>query len=265
MLKRSKGVVGFWALVCLAGVTVEARQWPSMEWVEYENALTIEFPTPHTRWAKPYALGSVKVLFFGHKDNQKWMIWGPGTRYAAELIQRFDVEGDAVLVDPEVGPPNPKYSEEPGVYGGELGRRRLSRLLATPFDCFVFGREDLSSHLPDVSRKKVLQAVRDGAGLVLYGQIDEALCNGLTALDETPAFLAGLDVDCFTLGKGRVVAFRPGTGICGIVNRPRSSILPTSSEWTWPWTWILRPPVGPCCGPPGVPRTWCFRLRQKIR
>ena len=32
--------------------------------LEVDHALTLDFPTPHTDWAQPYALGTTRVLFF---------------------------------------------------------------------------------------------------------------------------------------------------------------------------------------------------------
>ncbi len=209
MRGNPKGTFGIWALVLLTGTAAAARQWHTEEWVEYENALTNEVPTPHTKWAKPYARGSVRVLFFGHKDSKRWMIWGPGTRFAVELMQRFDIDGDAVLVDPQVDTQDAaRNPEQLGVYGGEIGEKRLSRLLEMPYDCYVFGTDELPPHIPVDARDRILDQVRKGAGLIIKGKIDESLTGELTKLDDPPPAVSGLNADLYSLGEGRVVAYR---------------------------------------------------------
>lgn len=187
---------------------LEARPWPDAAWVEYENALTAEYRTPHTKWAKPYAHGRIRVLFFGLKDSKQWMIWGPGTRFAVELMQGFDIDGDAVLVDPEVDKPDPRNPEQLGVYGGEIGRQRLGRLLEESYDGYVFGDEKIFAHLPDTAKKKILDAVRKGAGLMVKSGICKALAQEAKPLKLRPAVTEGLEIDCFSIGKGRVAVYR---------------------------------------------------------
>lgn len=59
------------ALCCLLGLlllatsaTSRADMPPGPELLEAEHALSMEFETPHTKWAKPYAQGTTRVLFF---------------------------------------------------------------------------------------------------------------------------------------------------------------------------------------------------------
>ena len=63
--------------------------------LELDHALTLEVVTPHTDWAKPYALGKTRVLFFTLGVEYD------GTRSQArecvEVMQRFDVEAEAVF------------------------------------------------------------------------------------------------------------------------------------------------------------------------
>lgn len=58
--------------------------------LEVDHALTFDFATPHTKWAQPYALGKVRVLFFA--DGR-----GTNPRECAELMQRFDLDAQAVF------------------------------------------------------------------------------------------------------------------------------------------------------------------------
>jgi len=81
--------------LCLLARPMLAEELPA-EAIEAANALPLDFEMPHTtKWAKPYAGGSVKVLFFAQMNREVNI--GP-TRYAVELMQRFDFKGDAVLL-----------------------------------------------------------------------------------------------------------------------------------------------------------------------
>ncbi len=81
------------------GLSLLVRPMPAEELpaevLEAANALPVDFDTPHTKWAKPYAQGPLRVLFFAQMNTDVNV--GP-TRYAVELMRRFDLEGDAVLV-----------------------------------------------------------------------------------------------------------------------------------------------------------------------
>ena len=52
------------------------------------HTLSMEFETPHTDWAQPYAQGAVRVLFFS--DGR-----GTSPRHIIELMQRFDIRAEA--------------------------------------------------------------------------------------------------------------------------------------------------------------------------
>ncbi|MBM4081629.1 MAG: hypothetical protein FJ278_18135, partial [Planctomycetes bacterium] len=58
--------------------------------IEAEHNVVSEFVTPHTAWAKPYALGKTRALFFvrGH---------GTDPREVCELMQRFDLDAKMVF------------------------------------------------------------------------------------------------------------------------------------------------------------------------
>ncbi len=58
--------------------------------LEIDHALTFDFSTPHTEWARPYAKGKVRVLFF--TDGT-----GVNSRECVELMQRFDIDAKAVF------------------------------------------------------------------------------------------------------------------------------------------------------------------------
>ena len=61
--------------------------------VEIDNELSMAFETPHTKWAKPYALGPTRVLFFA-----PWYQGSTDGREIIELMQRFDLHADGIFV-----------------------------------------------------------------------------------------------------------------------------------------------------------------------
>ncbi|MBU4460356.1 MAG: hypothetical protein KJ579_07305, partial [Verrucomicrobia bacterium] len=126
--------------------------------LELDHRVESAFVTPHTAWAKPYALGKTRVLFF---------TWGRGLepREVVELSQRFDLDPKmafwARVVD----------SDREHWHGDEAGRRRIDRLLDERWDAFVFLNVTVD-RLPAEQQVRLLQAVVDGAGLVLVGVND---------------------------------------------------------------------------------------------
>ncbi|MCA9416685.1 MAG: hypothetical protein KC917_10455, partial [Candidatus Omnitrophica bacterium] len=54
--------------------------------IEINNDLSMAFETPHTKWAKPYALGSIRILFMA-----PWYQGSTDGREMIELMQRFDL------------------------------------------------------------------------------------------------------------------------------------------------------------------------------
>ena len=68
--------------VCLAAPSAAT---PTLE---QEQEIRTSFVTPHTPWAKPYAGGTTRVLFFSDYRNTQ-------AREIVELMQRFEVRADA--------------------------------------------------------------------------------------------------------------------------------------------------------------------------
>ena len=185
---------------------------PSLAEIEYQNALTTQFRIPHTKWAKPYARGKVRVLFFeqsqltsGSTDGfPQWF----GTMVdEAALAQRFDLDADAALFDPAAAGADGGPGKS-GIYGGLLGEQRLERLLETPYDCYVFSTETLIRRLPSAARDTIMQHARDGAGILINGEIGEDLESQVEPLGTVPPELAGLDITPYAMGNGRVAAYR---------------------------------------------------------
>lgn len=136
-------------------------------YLEDEHSLTPAFETPHTRWAKPYAGGPVRVLFFS-----PWYQGSTEAREIIELMERFDLQAEAV------------YQQKGGAligdgradwYGGdpEAGTKRALRLLERP-NAVLFINELKLGELPGSVREKIRQKVMQGTGLVLVGSGSEA-------------------------------------------------------------------------------------------
>jgi len=199
------------AVACLPTGRAAAAPVP-WDRIEAINAVVLDHETPHTKWARPYAGGRIRVLYIGALNGN---VNVAPTRSLVELIQRFDVEADAVLVLASKGDAYAvAYEGESGVYGGKPAELRLARLLETPYDCYLIRTHEIAGHIPLPALQTVLEHVRDGAGLVIpeleaYVKIDEHVKIGATASDAVPAALAGLEARAYTLGKGRIVTFKP--------------------------------------------------------
>ncbi|MEA3402418.1 MAG: alpha-amylase family protein [Armatimonadota bacterium] len=169
--------------------------------LEVDHALTFEFETPHTDWAQPYAGDTTRVLFF--TDGR-----GTNPRECVELMQRFDIEGEAVfwarIVD----------SAETHWHGGEIGEQRMLELLEQDWDCYVFLGLALDNMSPE-QQFKVLQPVTEGAGLVFVGSNDERVLTDENQITDLPPILAPGPVgDAYTVGQGRGIRLpaRPEIG-----------------------------------------------------
>lgn len=182
--------------------------------LELDHNVNSEFVTPHTVWAKPYAPGKVRVLFFSYGRDVE-------AREAIELKQRFDFELQTVywasIID----------SDRQEWHGGERGIQRMARLLTQKWDAFVFmgpgpqlGVQAVSPELmPTDEQYTLLKAVTEGAGLVLIGVDDRRVLKEKNQLKELPAALRDVEGSrAFTIMQGRGVrlpvrpkiTYRPG-------------------------------------------------------
>ena len=140
-------------VVILAFAMASAEAAPTLE---QEQEIRATFATPHTAWAKPYAGGTTRVLFFSDYRNTQ-------AREIVELMQRFDIQADAAyyyrLVD----------STRMQWHGGEEGIARIRRLLESgAHDVFLFNGVS-PDVLPAELKKDLLARVALGKGLVLVG------------------------------------------------------------------------------------------------
>ena len=165
-----------------------------------DHELSMEFVTPHTDWAQPYALGKVRLLYFGFASYRR----GTEARDVIELMQRFDLEAEAAWTG--------------GEFAFPAGEERIAGLLELPWDCFLFNGAPLTQ-LPTEAQDSVLQAVSAGAGLVLVGLDDERVVKPENRVAALPPFLANDPVgDAYEVGAGRAIRlparphieFRPG-------------------------------------------------------
>ncbi len=189
-------------ILTLAGLLVGATSWAQNDWfvptdpfsseVELDHNVKSEFVTPHTDWGSPWAQGRARVLFFVNGR-------GTAAREVVELAQRFDIDAQMVfwgrLID----------TSRDDWHGGDEGLQRIDRLLGEKWDAFVFlgiKLENLSSE----RQFRLLEAVADGAGLVISGYDDARLLKDSNRMDPVPPCLATGPVgDAFKLREGRGV------------------------------------------------------------
>jgi beta-galactosidase len=189
------------SVIALLSVSVSAYENSTRE-VEQWSALSDKFETPHTKWARPYAGGTLRVPQQGMQTR---------AREAVELRQRLDISDlDAVYEYNFYGA---------SWFGGTAGFRRIPRLLSKPYDVYVF--QDLTPGKvltwPDMPHEKLREAVRNGAGVVILGTDvnkykDEPVDHFAEKQEVQPddALLAGVPIEkAYRLGKGRIVEMPP--------------------------------------------------------
>ncbi len=160
--------------------------------LEADHNVRSEFATPHTAWAKPYVQGTTRVLFF---------INGRGTvpREVIELKQRFDLDPQMVFWTRVVDTTREEW------HGGENGVRRMARLLTEKWDAFVFFGTSLEK-VPVEQQYTLIQAVANGAGLMLVGTDDRRVLKDKNRLETLPPFLDDVaGAAAFTILNGRGV------------------------------------------------------------
>ncbi|MBL7649016.1 MAG: beta-galactosidase trimerization domain-containing protein [Candidatus Hydrogenedentes bacterium] len=191
------------AMRCLAAgicitlcATLRADVPSGPELLEAEHALSMEFETPHTKWAKPYAQGPTRVLFFA-----PWYQGSTEGREIIELMQRFDLEADAAYFAPGpkrlVGDGNPRWYGDP-----ELATKRVLRLMEKPYDVFFLNQVPLSG-LPDAVQTAIKSAVQAGAGLIYVGKDENWGQEVFTASESMPEAIKV--TKAFTAGEGRIL------------------------------------------------------------
>ena len=211
--RRSRRRPGLAAVLRLAALLAAvqarpARAAPYSDAFEYHSALPLTEPMPQTTaWARPYVRGPLRVLFFtGQNPNVNVL----PNRFVVELMQRFDIDGRAVLVQTGKGDAYAvNYAGGAGIVGEEAGLARLERLMREDYACYVFSGSELLGLIPATTRQQVLDRVRAGAGLLILDTAEEQSLTDVTIAAEAPSFLAGTGLQTGMLGQGRVVRGRP--------------------------------------------------------
>ncbi|MCX7598138.1 MAG: beta-galactosidase [Armatimonadetes bacterium] len=179
------------------------------EEVEEDCSLASSLVTPHKPWGKPLPGGPVRTLFFiytGPYDGT-WEDTGTRVREAVELLQRFDLQADAVLYCGS--------GEKWFFHGQKHGENRAERLLARPYALYVVAGFPFGK-LPGKFRYLVLSQVVKGAGLVCCGPgAAEYMTPQRQFAPTPPGLLEGLPlidgrrpedvVKAYRLGQGRGV------------------------------------------------------------
>ena len=162
--------------------------------LEGYSKLTMDYVTPHTPWARPNARGTLRGYCLIYTPNEGMMT---NAREAIELMQRLDVKLDASY--------RYEFYSQHG-FGGDGGERRVARLMANPYDVFIF-HDMQPTKLPASALQNAqvpfLAKVRAGAGVVLIGADDGNLFKDAKVIADMPAYLAGTGaVKVMTLDKG---------------------------------------------------------------
>ena len=191
------------------------------------DAMTREIVTPHVKLACPLAAGPVRVLVVGPRWHQ---------RETVELAQRLDMNYDTVSfsgADTLIDPRSLYLYNSYHVYGYPRKNEvdvlyDLSAKLAAERDCIVL-TGIVPSVLPPGTRQDIVEQVRAGKGLLLFGDAKKFLGElgkkletvpwqpDVVPLDQLPG-IAKLVAEkrpvwsAYQLGKGRVLVFHYSTG-----------------------------------------------------
>ena len=175
-------------VLCLLVATVAFAQ--DMEELEVDHALTLDFETPHTDWAQPYAGESTRVLVFCN---------GRGTvpRHIVEMMQRFDVEAEAAFWIRVIDRTDEEW------LGGETGEARMLQLLDQDWDAYIFLQMDMDAMTAE-QQYRVLEPVTEGAGIVFVGANDERVLKQDNLVTDFGATAPPVG-DAHSVGEGRGV------------------------------------------------------------
>ncbi len=170
------------------------------ERLESEHELSMEYETPHTQWAKPYAQGTTRVLFIA-----PYYQGSTEGREIIELMQRFDLEADVAYFQrgPNrlLGDGNTRWYVTDAV-----GTERVLRLLEKPYEV-IFLNQVALTELNDLVKAALTKAVEQGTGLVYVGKEEVWAPGTLAPVDHG---IAVRDAQTFaTCGSGRVVHLAP--------------------------------------------------------
>jgi len=136
---------------------------------DYLNKVTTKLVTPHTKWAKPYSRGKLKVLFVVPRTV--------APREIVELWQRLDMDFDAVpiahsgLFSFESDAGAAMYDLKVEGTSIEEKTQQLLTALDKRYDAFVMANASFDV-LPKEAQYKILKQVSEGAGLLFtFGRL----------------------------------------------------------------------------------------------
>jgi hypothetical protein len=158
-------VLGTRILLAVAAVVMalsgRVQALTSEQEVEEDQSLSSRLVTPHRPWATGYTGGPVRALFFVDPGGWTGDWFAPETRMreVVELGQRVDLQADAVFFGGSTGA---------DFLGLEIGRRRAERLLARPYQVYVFANARFD-RLPPHFQFLIMEQVAQGAGLLCCG------------------------------------------------------------------------------------------------
>ncbi|NPV46074.1 MAG: hypothetical protein HPY69_03885 [Armatimonadetes bacterium] len=187
----------------LAGTTAEE--------VELSQSLQTQVVTPHKDWGAGWVKGPVRALFLIYSGTYGGSWDQPGTRLreVIELMQRFDITGDAAYFGS-----NPT-GDQWNFHGLKLGEDRVERLLQKPYDLYVIGGFPMEK-LPAKVQYEIMKPVAEGAGLLCCGNAPNEYMAEKRQLSPLPGFITGglpwvdpgpltHSTTAYKLGKGRGV------------------------------------------------------------
>ena len=192
------------------------------------DQITTEVVTPHILWAKPLVGGPVRTLVVAPRGTQ---------RETVELAQRLDMDFDTVCFSGNMLH-FPYWLYLYNCYDSYGYERKteftvlnsLESKLREKHDCLILSWSFDCSMIPDEIKQSIVEKVRNGTGLLLFGKptklIDELFGKQAEPIDWSPSRvpLSTLPVigrmlskrqsvwQAYTFGEGRIVGFNYPVG-----------------------------------------------------
>jgi glycosyl hydrolase family 42 (putative beta-galactosidase) len=211
-------------LLCLTLVSFSANCFWELDLGENFYQISEEIVSQHVKWAKPLPGGPIRTLFIGPRL---------GMREAVELVQRMDLDYDAVIVHSSsvLGHPTNRAIVKGANEADTI--ERLKEILQKDLDLIVIGNVHWGT-LPEDIRSTIFDKINGGAGL-LYVYPDKSFDDFFKA-NAASAAAANVNIDLiptghianvpnaealmdsikmYRIGTGRIVTFSfPARGVC---------------------------------------------------
>lgn len=195
-------------------------------WGNEWRVVSDKIETPHTRWAKPYAGGELKVVTIMPRGFHRWTV---------ELAQRMSVSYKTVIFSSNIDV-NYNLGNDYWIRGAD-GEPEVFRILddaletlSAPADCIVM-RYLSPTGIPASLVETILAQVQAGAGLVIFGDpihpwlgdppekyLEGAWAEALNKdnlIEEGIGYISsdvfpGGEAKCYRYGKGRIAFLKGG-------------------------------------------------------